>query len=53
MRKKNLTKDCPSCEYCEVNDNSYFVCNWGKGKPKLIIKHKTKPMISCNLINKS
>ena len=52
MRKKSLTKECGICEYCKMDDNSELLCHWGNGKPKLIKVHKTKPILSCNLINK-
>ena len=52
MRKKSLTKNCPTCQYCMINDNSYFICTWGNGKPKLLIRHKTKPLLECNLISR-
>ena len=52
MRKKSFTKDCSSCEYCKVTDNSDFICIWGKGKPKLLKLNKTKLLLKCNLLNK-
>ncbi|MFW9871807.1 MAG: hypothetical protein ACFFG0_01810 [Candidatus Thorarchaeota archaeon] len=51
MRKKVFTKDCPSCEFCSVQDNSNFVCSWGQGK-KNMISPKRKKVISCNLIRR-
>jgi len=51
MRKKVFTKDCPSCKLCAVQDNSNFVCNWGK-TPKLMFEPKGKKVLRCNLKNK-
>ena len=35
--KKILTKDCPSCNLCIINDAGEFQCNWGKAKKRKIL----------------
>ena len=43
MRKKRLTKDCPSCDQMKINDNNEFQCLWGKSKqPKILLEPKGK-----------
>jgi len=49
MRKKTLTTDCDKCEKMKVNDESQFMCHWGKGEPKRLDPHKGKKPINCKL----
>lgn len=50
QRTKVLTKQCPSCNDCSIDDNNNFVCTWGNSKTKKILtqpKGKSKP---CHLV---
>ena len=49
MRKKVLTKDCPSCDVMTINDDGQFECLWGNSKePKILVERKTS-MKNCKL----
>jgi len=53
MRRKVLTKECPSCNDLSIDDDSRFVCNWGNSKtPKILLNRKRRKAISCKLIGK-
>jgi hypothetical protein len=53
MRRKVLTKECPSCNDLSIDDDSNFRCNWGNSKiPKILSSRKRKKAISCKLIGK-
>ncbi len=49
MRKKVLTKDCPSCKLMVINDNSNFTCTWGTAKKAKILNDPVKGVKPCNL----
>ena len=52
MRKKALTKQCPSCNECSINNENNFICNWGNSKiPKILLEPKGK-MKDCTLKGK-
>lgn len=40
MSKKQLTKDCASCNLCFVNDQNNFVCKWGRHKKIKVLDDK-------------
>lgn len=49
-RTKVLTNQCPSCEYCIIDEANGFMCLWGKSKePKLLVRGKGKTKV-CKLI---
>lgn len=49
MSKKSLTKDCPNCQLCSADENTYnFLCNWGRNKKRKIL-YETKNMKNCTL----
>jgi len=54
LRKKVLTKDCPSCNKMTINDSNEFECHWGNSKTYKILKDaKSKHGIKeCKLIRK-
>lgn len=54
MRKKILTKDCPSCEKMIIGDDGKFQCHWGSSKVhKILLDTKSKHGLkNCNLIRK-
>ena len=54
LRKKVLTKDCPSCEDMTINEDNKFQCHWGESKdPKLLMESKSKHGLKkCKLIQK-
>jgi len=53
MSRKVLTRECPSCEYCSVDDNVNFICSWGKSKrTKVMDTPKRKAVVHCNLSKK-
>jgi len=52
LRRKTITIDCGTCEFCSADDQGQFMCSWGKGKPKIMKDAKGKRVIKCNLINK-
>lgn len=49
-RKKCITTDCAKCEDMTVNNNNQMLCNWGKGKAKILEPQKGKKPLYCNLI---
>ena len=49
MRKKTLTKDCPSCEDLKINDDNEFQCLWGNSKESKILKDPKGRIKNCNL----
>jgi len=50
MRRKVITKECPSCNLLTIDDDSRFICNWGISKtPKVLSDRKRKKAISCKL----
>jgi hypothetical protein len=51
MRTKHFKKECPSCPKFSFTDDGNTLCDWGKGKKKLITQKagKIKP---CNLLKK-
>ena len=50
MRTKVLTKICPSCNDCSIDDNNQFVCAWGNSKePKVLQQPKGRPKV-CKLV---
>lgn len=49
MRKKTLTFDCTKCNKCTVDDDSNYLCHWGKGKPKRMFSPKGKMPLPCTL----
>ncbi len=52
MRKKVLTKDCPSCDDMKINDDSQFECLWGNSKIKKILDQPKGRTRKCNLKKK-
>ena len=43
MRKKVLTKQCPSCEDMIIDDQNQFQCIWGHSKEaKILVDPKSK-----------
>ena len=50
MRKKTLTKDCPSCKDVKINNDGEFECLWGNSKSKKILKDPKGKARRCNLI---
>lgn len=54
MHKKTLTIDCNTCKFCSVNDESQFICNWGKTKKGKIMEPAKRKhgVLKCNLIRK-
>jgi len=49
MRKKVLTKDCPSCDDVTINDDDKFECLWGISKEPKILVESERPMKHCKL----
>lgn len=50
MRRKVLTKECPSCDDLTIDDDSNFRCNWGNSKiAKVLSPRKRKKAINCTL----
>lgn len=42
--QKALTRDCPSCNLCIINDSGEFQCLWGISKKiKILHPQKGKP----------
>jgi hypothetical protein len=55
MLIKKLTSDCKLCNYFIINNNSDFICNWGRSKKKkklIISNNKNNNKLKCNLFNK-
>jgi hypothetical protein len=49
MRKKTLTIDCPNCSLLKIDDKNQFICQWGKGKEKILEPHRGKRPKECKL----
>jgi len=50
IRKKIITRECPSCNDLSIDDDSNFRCNWGKSKvPKILLSPKGKKPVHCKL----
>jgi hypothetical protein len=49
MRKKTLTMDCNQCNLMKVDEDSKFICHWGKGEPKIMEPQKGKKPLYCKL----
>ena len=49
MRKKALTKDCPSCKTMQINDDNNFECLWGNSKIPKILEDPKGKMKNCSL----
>ena len=49
MRKKVVTKDCPSCNLMKINDDNEFECFWGNSKVLKILKDPKGRMKNCKL----
>lgn len=48
--KKVITKDCPSCDYLKIDDDSNLQCGWGKSESiKFLVEHKGRKLKTCNL----
>ena len=52
MRKKTLTKDCPSCKTMQINEDNEFECLWGNSKISKILKDPKGKMKNCTLKGK-
>ncbi len=50
MRKKVITKDCPSCDDMKINDDSQFECHWGNSKIKKILDQPKGRPKKCKLV---
>ena len=50
MRKKVLTKDCPSCGEMKINEDNQFECLWGNSKVKKILDNPKGRIRNCKLI---
>jgi len=50
MRRKVITPECVSCDDMDSDKSGNMICNWGKGKAKLLIPHKGKKPRFCKLI---
>ena len=50
LRKKVLTKDCPSCEDMKINDEGEFECFWGNSKQKKILEDPKGRPRRCKLV---
>jgi hypothetical protein len=48
--RKVLTKDCPSCKDCTINDENKFQCSWGKSKKRKILEPALGRAKRCKLI---
>jgi hypothetical protein len=53
MRKKALTKDCPSCVVMKINDDGEFECLWGNSKKPKILKDPKGKARKCKLIKEA
>jgi hypothetical protein len=51
MRKKTITKDCPSCNDMKINDDNEFECSWGNSKEIKILKNPKGRIKICKLIS--
>jgi len=49
MRKKALTKDCPSCKLMKINDDNQFECFWGNSKLLKILENPKGKIKNCKL----
>lgn len=50
MRTKVLTKQCPSCNDCSIDEQNRFICSWGHSKePKVMQQAKGRARI-CRLV---
>lgn len=49
MRKKILTKECPSCKKCSINDNNQFICSWGNSKDIKVLDFAKGKSKTCKL----
>jgi hypothetical protein len=49
LRKKVLTKDCPSCSDMKINDDGEFECMWGNSKQKKILVDPIRGGKRCKL----
>lgn len=47
--KKVITKDCPSCSLCHIEDDYSLTCSWGKSKKKKYMKNPVWKMKKCKL----
>ena len=50
MRKKVLTKDCPSCDEMKINDDNEFECLWGESKVAKILNNPKGKIKNCKLV---
>jgi hypothetical protein len=49
MRKKVITKECPSCDDMKINEDNEFECLWGNSKISKILKDPKGRMKNCSL----
>jgi len=49
MRKKVLTKDCPSCDEMRINDDNQFQCFWGDSQQAKILNNPKGRIKNCKL----
>ena len=49
MRKKVITKDCPSCNQMKINDDNEFECFWGESKETKLLKQPKGRIKNCKL----
>jgi hypothetical protein len=49
---KSLTKDCKSCEMFKIDDDSNFICEWGKKKKRKLLRDDGYTIDKCKLNRK-
>ena len=47
---KSLTKDCKNCNLFKIDDNSNFICEWGKKKKRKLIRDDGYTIDKCKLV---
>ena len=53
MRKKQMTKNCPSCLKCEIHEKSNRnTCTWGNSKEPKYLSERINLNKECKLIKK-